>query len=78
MNSKLNEQGPDRILLCSDDVLAAAVRITDIYNYQRFWAEIYYGTIADYGVGYGYGFGSGIGFGSGSCGNGRGSDSGRG
>jgi hypothetical protein len=45
----------NKIQLCSDDVLKNTVRIMDIYYYLRFWAEIEYGTIDDYGWGHRYG-----------------------
>ena len=54
MISKENEQGPDRILLCSDEILAAAVRITGLYGHGR-----------EYGEGDGYGYGDGDGWGCG-------------
>lgn len=56
------------IQLCNDDILAVAVRFTDIYNYQRFWAEIDYGSTDDYGYGFGAGIGSGCGYGDGNGG----------
>ena len=33
MSSKKNEQGPGWILLCSDQALMVALRITDLYGY---------------------------------------------
>jgi hypothetical protein len=43
------------IQLCNDDILADAVLSTDLYNYQRFLAEIEYGSTDNYGDGYGKG-----------------------
>ena len=59
MNSKLNEQDPVRILLCSDEVLADAVRLTD----DRGFGD---GYVYACGCNYGWGYGAGGTYGKGN------------
>ena len=64
MNSKLNEQGPDRILLCSDEVLAKAVWITDPHGFDDD-GSFEYGMGDGGGDSWGYEYGGGTGHGDG-------------